>query len=134
MPSGSVGPGQCRRPSGRRPPGAGSAAWRPCWRRPACSWRRSIGWRVYDGRTTAARDAAIEQNADEFASQIAFQWSAGDLLSGDDLADQAAAGFDDLLSSAGLSPQSGPLADDARLAADTLLRRLPIDVELAESP
>ena len=36
--------------------------------------------------------------------------------------------------SAGLSPQSGPLADDARLAADTLLRRLPIDVELAESP
>jgi hypothetical protein len=94
----------------------------------------AIGWRIYDGRTAAVPPAAIGQNADELAFQMALQWSAGDLLSGDDLADQAAAGFDNLLSSAGLSPRSGPLADDARLAADTLLRRLPIDVELAESP
>jgi hypothetical protein len=94
----------------------------------------AIGWRVHHVRAVAARKAQIEQNAYVLAAQIAFDWSAADLFSGDEAAGPAPAPVDDLLSSAGLSPQSGPLADDARQAADTLLRRLPIDVELAESP
>ncbi len=66
--------------------------------------------------------------------RLRSNWSAADLFSGDGSAGPASAGVDDLLTSAGLSPQSGPLTDDARGAADTLLRRLPVNIELADSP
>ncbi|MCE5268901.1 MAG: hypothetical protein LLG00_13565 [Planctomycetaceae bacterium] len=89
----------------------------------------AVGWRVYEGRVAAARKAAIERYVDELASQVASRWVLSDLL-----ADRgASAGFDQLMGSAGLSPRSGPLADNARAAANSLLRRLPIDVGLAQS-
>jgi hypothetical protein len=93
----------------------------------------AVGWRLHDD-WSAVPAGPIRQNDGELVSRIQFQWTAGDLLSIDDLGDHAAAGIDDLLDSAGMTPQSSPLTQDARQAADTLLRRLPIDVELAGLP
>ena len=51
-----------------------------------------------------------------------------------ELADRAADSLDELAAAASLKPQSAQLEHDARLAADMLIERLPIDVHLADEP
>jgi hypothetical protein len=51
-----------------------------------------------------------------------------------ELADRAADSLDELAAAASLKPQSAQLEHDARLAADMLIERLPVDVHLAEEP
>jgi hypothetical protein len=51
-----------------------------------------------------------------------------------ELADRAADSLDELAAAASLTPQSAQLEHDARLAADMLIERLPVDVYLAEEP
>jgi len=51
-----------------------------------------------------------------------------------ELADRAADSLDELAAAASLTPQSAQLEHDARLAADMLIERLPVDVHLAEEP
>ena len=52
----------------------------------------------------------------------------------DELAGSTMENLDDLLASAAVVPQSAELAHDARLAAETLLRPLPVDLELLAGP
>ena len=60
--------------------------------------------------------------------------SLADLPSIGDLTDEVAVGLDGWSSSVELTPQAAHLEHDACLAADSLLERLPIDVELAGDP
>ncbi|MEN6450761.1 MAG: hypothetical protein ABFC96_09735 [Thermoguttaceae bacterium] len=92
-----------------------------------------VGWRVYDGRIRAMRNAVIEQHVGDFVTQMVSHWPPTDWAGSDD-AENGTASVGDLICSGGLSSQTDHLADDARSAADTLLRRLPIDMELAQSP
>ena len=51
-----------------------------------------------------------------------------------ELADRAAGSLDDLAATAAMKPQSAQLVYDARLVADMLIERLPIEVHWADEP
>jgi len=92
-----------------------------------------IGWRLREidmrpGESRSPLAERVETNSD------AANWTLESLPPIDALAEQAATELEDLLASAGIMLPSTQLSHDARLAADALLQRLPVDMKLAGDP
>jgi len=91
----------------------------------------ALGAAVLIGRQTLER--RTEQRAETRIPPVAVATLA-DLPPLDEWANNAWENLDKLTTSANLQSQSEHLEHDARLAADTLLRRLPIDADWLDAP
>jgi hypothetical protein len=77
----------------------------------------AIGWGLREGHPPRA-DIIAQSPLDDLA--LIHQWS-----------ESVAAGLDDLVATVELTPPPARLSSDARLTAETLIERLPVDWELA---
>ncbi len=75
---------------------------------------------------------AERQNALDTERRIA-QSQASQLFTLDEMTDRAAAGLDGVVASVTLTREADHLKHDARLAAHSLLERLPVDVEMIDA-
>ncbi len=89
----------------------------------------AIGWR-FSANLMRPDDRPLSPDNQLATNSFVLSGKIEDLPPMNVLTDRALTGFDGLLATSGFMLPSTQLAHDARLAADSLLQRLPLDMEL----